>query len=75
MNKWARWVPPFALLREFLIVIGLKGVGALPEIKGSLGGQAFSGSGSAAVCRRSGRGKDQVLRDRDGHLRVVQIEG
>jgi len=24
--------------REFLIVIGLKGVGALPEIKGSLGG-------------------------------------
>ena len=25
--------------REFLVVIGLKGVGALPEIKGSLGGQ------------------------------------
>ena len=24
--------------REFLIIIGLKGVGALPEIKGSLGG-------------------------------------
>ena len=24
--------------REFLIVIGLKGVGSLPEIKGSLGG-------------------------------------
>ena len=23
---------------EFLVVIGLKGVGALPEIKGSLGG-------------------------------------
>jgi hypothetical protein len=24
--------------REFMIIIGLKGVGALPEIKGSLGG-------------------------------------
>jgi hypothetical protein len=38
MNRWARWVPLFALLREFLIVIGLKGAGLLPEIKGSLGG-------------------------------------